>query len=152
MINLPLIPDTNPKEAFCYLDYLVVDDIVAVRHVLIKILRRLGVKGRIDTAGDGLEAWGMVQDYSYDFIICDIHMPRMNGLKFKRLLRASPHFRETPFLMISGEVSEKTMALAMETEFDGYLYKPFRSAALEQWLLKLAGGLSACVLLSTYHR
>jgi two-component system chemotaxis response regulator CheY len=89
----------------------------------------------------------MMQDYNYDFIICDVRMPRMNGLELKRLVRASPRFREPPFLMVSGEVSEKTMALAMETKFDGYLYKPFHSAALEQWLLKLAG-VAACVLFS----
>jgi len=68
----------------------VVDDIPAVRNVLIKMLRGLGVKGRIDSARDGVEAWEMVQDYNYDIIICDVCMPRMNGLELKKLMRASP--------------------------------------------------------------
>jgi len=140
MVTSPLIPDTNPREPFRHLDYLVVDDMPRVRHILIKILRRLGVKGRIDTAEDGAVAWEMLQDYNYDFIICDIRMPRMNGLELKRLVRDSVLFREMPFLLVTGEVSEKTVALAVESEFDGCLFKPFRSAVLEQWLLKLAGG------------
>ena len=137
MICLLLIPDASTGEAFRHLDYLVVDDIPAVRNVLIKMLRGLGVKGRIDSARDGVEAWEMVQDYNYDIIICDVCMPLMNGLELKKLMRASPRFREMPFLMVTGEISEELLALAVEGEFDGYLLKPFHSASLEKWLLKL---------------
>jgi len=64
-------------------------------------------------------------------------MPRMNGLELKRLLRATPRFAELPFLMITGEVSEDMMALAVESKRDGYLLKPFPSAVLAKLLLKL---------------
>jgi CheY-like chemotaxis protein len=124
-------------EIFRNLNVLVVDDISAVRHTLAQILRSLGVEGRIDTAGDGLEAWDLMQGRNYDVVICDIRMPRMNGLELRRLLRATPRFAELPFLMITGEVSEDIMALAVETKWDGYLLKPFPSVVLEKWLLKL---------------
>jgi CheY-like chemotaxis protein len=127
----------NPKELFRNLNVLVVDDISAVRHILAQILRGLGVKGRIDTAEDGLEAWDMMQNNNYSLVICDIRMPRMNGLELRRLLRATPRFAELPFLMITGEVSEDIMALAVESKWDGYLLKPFPSAVLEKRLLKL---------------
>jgi len=39
--------------------------------------------------------------------------------------------------MVTGEISEELLALAVEGEFDGYLLKPFHSAGLEKWLLKL---------------
>ncbi len=134
-----LNPDANHKEVLRKLDVLVVDDISAVRNILAQILRNLGVEGRIDAAGDGLEAWGMIQTCKYDVVICDIRMPRMNGLELKRLLRASPRFAELPFLMITGEVSEEMMALAVESKRDGYLLKPFPSAVLAKLLLKLLG-------------
>jgi len=121
------------------LDVLVVDDISAVRNILAQILRNLGVEGRIDAAADGLEAWEMMQASQYDVVICDIRMPRMNGLELKRLLRATPRFAEMPFLMITGEVSEEMMALAVESKRDGYLLKPFPSAVLAKLLLKLLG-------------
>jgi two-component system chemotaxis response regulator CheY len=132
-------PSTNHKEVLRKLDVLVVDDITAVRHILAQILRGLGVGGRIDQAEDGLEAWEMMQVCDYDLVICDIRMPRMNGLELKKLLRATPKFEELPFLMITGEVSEDMMALAVETKWDGYLLKPFPSVVLEKRLLKLLG-------------
>jgi len=134
-----LNPDANHKEALRRIDVLVVDDISAVRNILAQILRNLGVEGRIDMAGDGLEAWEMMQACRYDVVICDIRMPRMNGLELKRLLRATPRFAEMPFLMITGEVSEEMMALAVESKQDGYLLKPFPSAVLAKLLLKLLG-------------
>ena len=135
MFNL----DEFHKEVLRKLDILVVDDISAVRNILAQILRNLGVEGRIDTAGDGLEAWEKMQTCKYDAVICDIRMPRMNGLELKRLLRATPRFAEMPFLMITGEVSEAMMALAVESEWDGYLLKPFPSAVLAKMLLRLLG-------------
>jgi two-component system chemotaxis response regulator CheY len=129
----------NHKEALRNLDVLIVDDISAVRNILTQILRNLGVEGRINVAGDGLEAWEMMQASKYDVVICDIRMPRMNGLELKRLLRATPRFAEVPFLMITGEVSEEMMALAVESQRDGYLLKPFPSAVLAKMLLKLLG-------------
>lgn len=131
--------NTNHREVFRNLNVLVVDDISAVRNIMAQILRNLGVGGRIDLAADGLEAWEMVQNCDYDLLICDIRMPRMNGLELKKLLRATPRFAELPFLMITGEVSEDMMALAVESRWDGYLLKPFPSAVLEKRLLKLLG-------------
>ncbi|MHB8068979.1 MAG: response regulator [Desulfobaccales bacterium] len=135
MFNL----DDCHKEVLRKLDILVVDDISAVRNILAQILRNLGVEGRIDTAGDGLEAWEKMQTCKYDAVICDIRMPRMNGLELKRLLRATPRFAEMPFLMITGEVSEAMMALAVESQWDGYLLKPFPSAVLAKLLLRFLG-------------
>ena len=131
--------NTNHREVLRNLNVLVVDDISAVRNILAQILRGLGVEGRIDKAEDGLEAWEMMQIYHYDVVICDIRMPRMNGLELRKLLRATPQFAELPFLMITGEVSEDMMALAVESERDGYLLKPFPGAVLEKRLLQLLG-------------
>ena len=135
MFNL----DDHHKEVLRKLDILVVDDISAVRNILAQILRNLGVEGRIDTAGDGLEAWEKMQTQKYDAVICDIRMPRMNGLELKKLLRATPRYAEMPFLMITGEVSEAMMALAVESQWDGYLLKPFPSVVLAKLLLRLLG-------------
>ena len=121
------------------LNVLVVDDMSDVRAILCRVLRALGVKGRIDEAGDGMEAWEMIQNYGYDLIMCDIRMPRMDGLELKKLLRTNPRFVDLPFLMITGEISEEKMDLALESDRDGYLLKPFPSAVLKQCLLQLLG-------------
>ncbi len=129
--------DTDHNELLRSLNVLVVDDIPAVRNILSNILRALGVEGRIDMAGDGLEAWVLIQTCDYDLVICDIRMPRMNGLELKKVLRATPRFADLPFLVISGEVSEDIMAAAVTSEWDGYLQKPFSTAKLKKKLLPL---------------
>jgi CheY-like chemotaxis protein len=111
---------------------------------LCQVLRGLGIEGRIDAAADGLEAWEMVHTGDYDLLICDIRMPRMNGLELKRLMRTTPRFAEMPFLMITGEVSEEMMALAVESELDGYLLKPFPGAELKRRMLQLLGKDETC--------
>jgi tetratricopeptide (TPR) repeat protein len=54
----------------------------------------------------------------------------MSGLDLLRHLRATPQYQTTPFLMISGEVSEDIVAASAESEVDGYLLKPFKIESL----------------------
>ncbi len=119
---------------FAPLHVLVVDDMPAIRTMLRQMLLALGVRRQIDESGDGLQAWRALQAISYDLVICDINMPHMNGLELLRRLRADPRHQKTPFLMITGEVTEDIVAAAAESEVDGYLLKPFRINALESRL------------------
>lgn len=121
-------------QLFSPLNVLVVDDMPAIRRMLYQMLQFLGVQGEILEAGDGQEAWEVLQERPFDLVVCDINMPRMNGLDLLRLLRASPHYQTTPFLMISGEVSEDIVAASAESEVDGYLLKPFKIYSLEERL------------------
>ena len=66
-----------------------------------------------------------------------INMPRLNGLELHKWLRNSKKFRNIPFLMITGEVPEETVAAAIVGELDGYLLKPFQLATLEVKILEL---------------
>jgi len=116
---------------FAPLSVLVVDDMPGIRRMLRQMLVLLGVGGLIGEANDGVEAWETLQNIPYDVVICDINMPRMNGLELLRLLRSSQRYETTPFLMITGEVSEDVVAAAAESEVDSYLLKPFQTASLE---------------------
>ena len=118
-------------QLFSPLNVLVVDDMPAIRRMLRQMLQHLGVKGDIQEAGDGQEAWEALQARPFDLVVCDINMPRMSGLDLLRHLRASPQYQTTPFLMISGEVSEDIVAASAESEVDGYLLKPFKIESLE---------------------
>jgi two-component system chemotaxis response regulator CheY len=118
-------------QIFSPLNVLVVDDMPAIRRMLRQMLQHLGVKGDILEAGDGQEAWEALQARPFDLIVCDINMPRMNGLDLLRRLRATSQYQTTPFLMISGEVSEDIIAASAESEVDGYLLKPFKVDSLE---------------------
>lgn len=122
---------------FAPLNVLVVDDMPGIRRMLRQMLILLGVNGRIGEACDGVEAWDILRDIPYDVVICDINMPRMNGLELLQVMRATPPYETTPFLMITGEVSEEVVAAAAESEVDSYLLKPFQAAGLESRLLEI---------------
>jgi len=121
-------------QLFGPLNVLVVDDMPAIRRMLRQMLQHLGVQGDIEEAGDGLEAWEALQGRSFDLVVCDINMPRMNGLDLLRSLRATDQYQTIPFLLISGEVSEDIIAASAESEVDGYLLKPFKVNSLENRL------------------
>lgn len=121
----------GPDRFFAPLRVLVVDDMPAIRDMLRQMLQSLGVRRPVHESGDGLEAWEALQNRAYDLVICDINMPRMNGLELLRRLRSDSRYETTPFLMITGEVTEEIVAAAAESEVDGYLLKPFRISALD---------------------
>ncbi len=130
-------------QLFNPLNVLVVDDMSVVRRMLCQMLQHLGVMGDIQEAADGQEAWEFLRKRPYDLVICDINMPRLNGLDLLRRLRAIPQYQTTPFLMITGEVSEDIVAAAAESEVDAYLLKPFKISSLES---RLRG-----IILHRYH-
>jgi two-component system chemotaxis response regulator CheY len=123
-----------PLSLFAPLSVLVVDDMPTIRRMLRQMLRFLGVGGDIREAADGLEAWELLCQQPADLVVCDINMPRMNGLELLRLLRSTPRFETTPFLMVTGEVSEDIVAASAENEVDAYILKPFKVESLAQRL------------------
>jgi len=114
------------------MQFLIVDDMQTMRKMIRSMLTSLGVTRWIAEASDGLEAWEKLSTIKYDFIICDINMPRMDGLEFLKRVRESRDYRDIPVLMITGEVTEEIVASAAESEVDHYLLKPFQLGALEE--------------------
>jgi two-component system chemotaxis response regulator CheY len=127
----PVATRKTYDQLFGPLNVLVVDDMPTIRRMVRQMLHHLGVRGDIQEAGDGQEAWEALQARPFDLVVCDINMPRMSGLDLLRHLRATTRYQTTPFLMISGEVSEDIVAASAESEVDGYLLKPFKIKSLE---------------------
>lgn len=68
---------------------LIIDDSPVIREMLMEILTEEGYF--VETAEDGEIGSGMALDNDYDLIICDVHMPRMNGLETVRsVIQAKP--------------------------------------------------------------
>ena len=130
----------SSRDLFGPLKVLVVDDIPAIRRLLAQMLQQLGVTSPIRQAADGQEAWELLKENPFDVVVCDINMPRMTGLELLKRLRGHPRFETTPFLLITGEVSEDVVAAAIESEVDGYLLKPFRLPALQRQLATILRG------------
>lgn len=101
---------------------LVVDDEENMRHMLASLLGRNGFE--VLTAGDGEEALMRLAKSSFDFVLCDLKMPRMDGLAF---LRAAADFLDkTTFIVMSAYGTIDTAVQAMKTGAYDYISKPFK--------------------------
>ena len=101
---------------------LVVDDSVTIRQTLSLTLRKAGY--RVVQARDGWEAIAQLQlQPEIAAVICDIEMPRMNGLEF--LSRCRQQGDVMPIIILTYRSSEKYRQLAQQLGATRYLTKPF---------------------------
>ena len=101
---------------------LVIDDEKNMRHMLTTMLSKAGYS--VESAGDGLEALELMETSHFHYILCDIKMPRMDGMSFLKTAREK--YPENTFIMMS---AYGTMETALEAIKDGaydYISKPFK--------------------------
>lgn len=99
---------------------LVIDDEKAIRKTLTEILSYEGFK--TDEASDGEEGWKMFLANTYDAVLCDIKMPKMDGLEF--LEKANNKNPDVPIIMISGHGNIETAVDAVKKGAFDYISKP----------------------------
>src|SRR5215213_8336802 len=99
---------------------LIVDDEKAIRKTLTEILSFEGYK--IDEAPDGEEALKCFKEKTYDVVLCDIKMPKLDGLEF--LQKATEHNPDVPIIMISGHGTIETAVEAVKKGAYDFISKP----------------------------
>jgi two-component system response regulator AtoC len=102
---------------------LIVDDEKNLRHMLTSMLKTLGYI--VDTASDGTDALEMVRQGSYDFILCDLKMPNMDGMTF--LEAAREELANTTVIMMSAYGTIDSAVEAMKRGAYDYISKPFKT-------------------------
>jgi len=102
---------------------LVIDDEANMRHMLATVLKKADY--RVDTACDGFEGIQMLEKTTYDFILCDIKMPKMNGMDF--LKSARDRLASATVIMMSAYGSIETAIDAMKLGAYDYISKPFKT-------------------------
>jgi len=101
---------------------LVIEDEAAIRRVLGKILREENDTYSVDEAEDGLDGLEKIKADDYDLVLCDIKMPKMDGVE---VLEAVKKFKpEIPFVMISGHGDLETAINTMRLGAFDYISKP----------------------------
>lgn len=99
---------------------LIIDDEKAIRKTLGEILSYEGYK--IDEAGDGEEGLKRFKEKTYDVVLCDIKMPKIDGIEF--LDKASEVNPDVPVIMISGHGTIETAVEAVKKGAYDYISKP----------------------------
>ena len=99
---------------------LLIDDEKSIRKTLKEILEYEGYV--VDEAGDGAEGLRMIQEGDYDIALCDIKMPKMDGMEV--LEKAQISNPDVPFIMISGHGTLETAVEAVKKGAFDYVAKP----------------------------
>ncbi|MBD2690796.1 response regulator transcription factor [Anabaena catenula] len=77
----------------------------------------------VDVAGDGEEGWDFITAFSYDLILLDVMLPKLNGIELCQRLRQRGH--EIPVLMLTAKDSSTDKVEGLDAGADDYVIKPF---------------------------
>ena len=99
---------------------LIIDDDKSIRSTLREILEFEGYS--VEEAANGEEAWALLQKNTYDVALCDIKMPRMNGMELLEKVLSTR--RDVQFIMVSAHGSIETAVEATKLGAYDFIAKP----------------------------
>ena len=101
---------------------LIIEDEAAIRRVLTKILSEENDSYQVEDAEDGLQGLEKIKNNDYDLVLCDIKMPKMDGVEvLEAVKKIKP---EIPMVMISGHGDMETAIQTMRLGAFDYISKP----------------------------
>jgi len=101
---------------------LIIEDEASIRRVLVKILTEENTKYEVFEAEDGLIGTEMIKNADFDLVLCDIKMPKMDGVEvLEAVKKIKP---EIPMVMISGHGDLDTAVNTMRMGAFDYISKP----------------------------
>ncbi len=115
--------------------FLVVDDSVTMRRIIINALRRIGYTDIVE-ATDGFDALARL-DESIGLIITDWNMPNMSGVQFARAVRAKPDGLSVPIMMVTTRGAREDIVAGVEAGVNNYILKPFTPSVLKEKIDRL---------------
>lgn len=101
---------------------LIIEDEAAIRRVLVKILTEESNTYNVSEAEDGLVGIELIRKEDFDLILCDIKMPKMDGVEVLEIVKKIKP--ETPIVMISGHGDLDTAVNTMRLGAFDYISKP----------------------------
>ena len=123
---------------------LVIDDQEFVRTIVKKMLQQVGV-GTVVEAHDGNSGLEVAERELPDVVICDVQMRPVDGFGFVKALRALPHGRTMPVIMLTAHTDPTTVSRAKELKVDAFLAKPVLPPALREKIIKVIADAKAAV-------
>lgn len=77
----------------------------------------------IEVASDGQTGWELIDAFTYDLILLDVMLPKLDGLSLCRRVRS--HGYQTPILMLTARDTVNDKVLGLDAGADDYVLKPF---------------------------
>ena len=116
---------------------LAVDDSGSLRQMVVFSLKAAGYQ--VTEAVDGQDALDKAKAQTFDLVLTDQNMPRMDGLTLIRTLRTMTTYAHVPILMLTTEFSDEMKAKSRAAGANGWLVKPFDPQRLTDVVKKVIG-------------
>jgi two-component system chemotaxis response regulator CheY len=113
-----------------------------MRRIVRGLLKEMGCNNA-EEAEDGAVALNMMKSQKFDFVVCDINMPNMNGFEFLKAVKADDSLKHVPVLMVTAEARKEDIVSAAQGGAAGYIVKPFTKATLEEKVAKIVQKIAA---------
>ena len=114
---------------------LAVDDSTSMRQMVAFTLKRAGFD--VVEAVDGEDAFDHARRRTFDLVLTDQNMPRLDGIGLTKKLREHPNFRNTPILILTTESSAEMKQAGRNAGATGWLVKPFEPSKLVEVIRKV---------------
>lgn len=113
---------------------LIIDDSSSVRQVVRMTLEGAGYQ--VLDAADGLAALALLDGRTINMAICDVNMPKLDGISFVKQAKQLAAYRFLPVLMLTTENSEERKAAGKAAGAKAWMLKPFSPSSLLQAVAK----------------
>jgi two-component system chemotaxis response regulator CheY len=116
---------------------LAIDDSASIRQMVGFTLKSSGYE--VTEAVDGMDGLEKAKGKTFNLILTDQNMPRMDGLTLIKSLRALPQYKTVPILMLTTESSDAMKQQGRAAGATGWLVKPFDPQKLVEVVKKVIG-------------
>jgi len=116
---------------------LAVDDSASIRQMVAFTLKSSGYE--VVEAVDGMDGLDKAKAGSFNLVLTDQNMPRMDGLTLIKSLRATAQYKTVPILMLTTESSDAMKGQGKAAGATGWLVKPFDPQKLIEVVKKVIG-------------
>lgn len=116
---------------------LAVDDSGSLRQMVSFSLKAAGYD--VTEAVDGQDGLNKAKQQTFDLVLTDQNMPRMDGLTLIKMLRDMTNYQRVPILMLTTESSDEMKSKGRAAGASGWLVKPFDPQKLTEVVKKVIG-------------
>jgi len=114
---------------------LLIDNEPSFVSALARLLRRDG--STVDTAADGHAALTQLQAHRYDVVLCDLHMPGLEGAEFYDILSHQHAYLRQRVLFLTGDTLGAASTAFLEQCGQPWVYKPYDAATIRSAIQRM---------------